>query len=114
MKTLTLESCRNKFNKKPWLAELSINPAEPKQLAYKFLDADEVTYISGTRNRYEWDLEENVLYSKGDTHNYSKYFITIFVVLDNKEIELTKREAKKFLNGDFDPRSKLTKTVEAN
>ncbi|WGS54461.1 hypothetical protein LFL96_25955 [Paraburkholderia sp. D15] len=112
MKTLTLESCNNKLNKKPWLAKLFVDPKDSKDLFYTFQKPDEVTYISGTRNSYEWDLEENVLYCKGDTHNYSKYFVTIFVIITGREIELTKREAKKFLAGEFDPLSKLTESAE--
>lgn len=95
MKTLILESCRNKFNKTPWLAKLSINA--DGELEYQFQKYDDFERLSGTRNRYEWDLEEGVIYSKGDTYNYSKYYVTNFIIKDGIETELTKREVKKIL-----------------
>lgn len=94
MKTLTLESCNNKLNKKPWLAKLAL---EENELKYKFVKYDECERISGTRNRYEWDLEENVLYAKGDTENYSNYVITMFIIENGKEVTFDKRTAKKIL-----------------
>jgi hypothetical protein len=95
MKTLILESCNNKLNKKPWLAKLSLK--EDGEIAYHFQNPDYFEKLTGTKNRYEWDLQENIIYCKGDTYNYSKYFVTSFIIENGIETELTKREVKKLL-----------------
>lgn len=102
MKTLKLTSCNNKFNKTPWLAKLEIKPGDTKEFKYDFQKADQINYISRTRNEYEWDLEDDVLYAKGDIVNYSNYEITLFVIHNDKEVELTKREARKYLANELD------------
>ncbi|WP_175849360.1 hypothetical protein [Burkholderia cepacia] len=99
MNTLQLESCRNKFDKKPWLAELKL-ASDGKELIYNFIKADDVRYISGTRNEYTWELEEDVVYSKGDTVNYSNYRITNFIIENGKERELTKKEVRELLSNE--------------
>jgi len=95
MKTLILESCNNKANKKPWCAEITLN--ESGEISYNFLKADVVEFISGTRNRYEFDLKDNQIYCKGDTHNYNNYYVTFFIYEDGVEKELSKREVKNLL-----------------
>ena len=102
MKTLKLTSCNNKFNKTPWLAKLSIKESDPKEFKHDFQKADQINYISRTRNEYEWDLEDDVLYAKGDIVNYSNYEITFFVHHDGKDVELTKRQARQYLNRELD------------
>lgn len=92
MTTLKLESCRNKFNKNPWLAKLEVQDSEIK---YNFVKYDNFEKVSGTRNSYEWELEEGIVYAKGDIENYSNYTISNFVIDGGKEITFTKGEVKK-------------------
>ncbi|MCB4346832.1 hypothetical protein LA345_23370 [Burkholderia vietnamiensis] len=98
MKTLTLTSCRNKLDKKPWLAKLGLIETDGKvALTYTFQRPDDFAKVSGTKNDYTWELEENVVYAKGDTYNYSKYYVTNFIIENGVERELTKAQAKALL-----------------
>ena len=102
--TLVLRSCRNKNNKTPWLALIDgFEDAGEKEMHHTFLKADDYRVTTGANARYEWDLEEGVLYRRGDTYNYSKYYVEYFYIKDGKEHVIDARAARAYLKNRIRP-----------
>ncbi|WZB61880.1 hypothetical protein WJ968_32930 [Achromobacter xylosoxidans] len=100
--TLTLTSCRNKNDKTPWVALIDrFEDASEKEMHHVFLKADHYEKLTGTKTQYEWDLIEGVLYRKGDTYNYSKYYVDYFYIKDGQEHIIDKRAARAYLKNQI-------------
>nr|WP_313657926.1 hypothetical protein [Achromobacter ruhlandii] len=100
--TLTLTSCRNKSNKNPWVALIDkFSDSDEKEMHHTFLKADHYEKLTGTKAQYEWDLKEGVLYRKGDTYNYSKYYVDYFYIKDGQEHIIDTRAARAYLKNNM-------------
>lgn len=99
--TLILTSCRNKNDKTPWVALIDrFEDASEKEMHHVFLKADHYEKLTGTKAQYEWDLKEGVLYRKGDTYNYSKYYVDYFYIKDGQEHIIDTRAARAYLKNN--------------